>query len=508
MGNEQSSSRDDIDIKYDVIDSIPNKELGNLAYALQIKNPRKLSGPNRKKVVNCILDILNNDGQITNAGQCLEDFQGEYEGKLDIEKLRQGRKSRSEKCSNKTNTRDQDILFFSHRQFVLLKDGPNSTWCIDRSEELEDVLRNGKNPYNGKSLTEKELKYLRSQRSKKGIRNIPYFDSVSIERDKYEKCRLASIPKSPSVKSLQKSPSQISVKFVDQHESRYPIEKYLKELKRYDENKYENIVEIGEGSFATAYRANRKKDGKQIVIKKMSKILEDEMKNTMMIGPLPKEYVIMRGLNHPNILKVYGLQEDDGNFYMITDYYDGGDLQSYIDVHNDVELDVAINIMRHILDALEYCHDRNICHRDIKLENILATKDLSKIVLADFGFATIQEPTDSLLDDYPGSPVYAAPELMQGIPYRGNKADIWAVGVCLYTLITAEYPFWSDNRREMFNQIVKSDPFEDMKKNNRQLYDRLAHTPCMKLASLLLTKNYSLRPTVSEIKQSECFSNK
>lgn len=504
MGNKQS-------IEYDTIDSIPDKELGNLAYALQIKHPRKLNGPNRKKVVNCILEILNNDGKILNGEECLDDFSGEYGGVLDEEKLKQGRKAQGKKCSNQHTQKGHDVRFFSHRQFVMLKDGPNSMWCIDRSEELEKILQTKINPYNGKPLTEKELNYLRSNRSKKGTKNIPYFDAATIEAERYRKNpRPARKPsrKMARTPSLPKSHSQISVKYQEHDDTpRYPIKKYLKEMAKYNPDNYENMKKIGKGAFGVVYRAERKKDGKTIVIKKISKNVEETMKDTMMIGPLPKEYVIMRGLDHPNILKVYNLEEDNENFYMVTDYYSGGDLHGFMDDYERLSLEMALHFTKQLLDALEYCHDRNIYHRDIKLENILVDKSGDmKIALADFGFATIQEPDDPLLDDYPGSPAFAAPELMQGIPYRAEKSDIWAVGVCMYMMLTGEYPFWSDDRKEMFLQITRGDFIEGLRNGEEELYKKIVDTPCMNLISLLLTKDARKRPVISEIKKSECYA--
>lgn len=504
MGNKQS-------IEYDTIDSIPDKELGNLAYALQIKNPRKLNGPNRKKVVNCVLEILNNDGRIRDAKDCLDDFSGDYGGMLDKDSLRRGRRAQGEKCSNQHTQNGDDVRFFSHRQFVMMKDGPDSMWCIDRSEELEKILQTKVNPYNGKSLTEKELVYLQSQRGKRGQKNIPYFDAVAIEAEKYKnkpkpRKSLAKMTRSPS---LPKSHSQVSVRYQEVEDlPRYPIKKYLKEMTKYDTDNYENMKEIGEGSFGVVYRAERKKDGKTVVIKKISKDVEETMRDTMMIGPLPKEYVIMRGLDHPNILKVYNLEEDDKNFYMVTDYYSGGDLHSFMDDYDNLSLEMALHFTKQLLDALEYCHDRSIVHRDIKLENILVDKSGDmKIALADFGFATIQEPDDPLLDDYPGSPAFAAPELMQGIPYRGEKSDIWAVGVCMYMMITGSYPFWSDDRREMFNQITKGDFMQSLENEDKKMYEKVSGTPCMNLIGLLLTKDYRKRPSISEIKQSDCYKD-
>lgn len=114
------------------------------------------------------------------------------------------------------------------------------------------------------------------------------------------------------------------------------------------------------------------------------------------------------------------------------------------------------------------------------------------ITLIDFGFSVVRRPTDPLLDDYPGSPAYAAPELMQGIPYPGYSSDIWAMGVVLYILVTGEYPYWSEDRQDMYQQIVKLPldfgPYSYLSKEVPELI------------SWMLSKDWRKRPTIQQIK--------
>jgi serine/threonine-protein kinase HSL1 (negative regulator of Swe1 kinase) len=95
---------------------------------------------------------------------------------------------------------------------------------------------------------------------------------------------------------------------------------------------------------------------------------------------------------------------------------------------------------RQILSAVGYCHSFNICHRDLKPENILLTKD-DKIKIADFGMAALHQSPDHKLKTSCGSPHYAAPELIRGVTYHGDKIDIWSLGVILYAMLAGRLPF-------------------------------------------------------------------
>ena len=200
-----------------------------------------------------------------------------------------------------------------------------------------------------------------------------------------------------------------------------------------------------------------------------------------------KEYIIQSQLDHKNIAQVYELKEDEAYYYIIMEYYDGLDLAKYVK-HNELTIDKITCILLQIVDALEYCHSRHIYHRDIKLNNILIKNlDSLEIVVIDFGFATQQE---TILTDYPGSPRYASPELISGIPYRGEKSDVWATGVLLYYLLIGEYPFKGRIRKVLIEQIKYTDPLKDCQLPNKYI----------DLLSKMLSKKQADRPTMTEIK--------
>lgn len=126
--------------------------------------------------------------------------------------------------------------------------------------------------------------------------------------------------------------------------------------------------------------------------------------------------------------------------YLVLEFVDNGELFDYITSNGSLKEKEALKFWRQILSAVGYCHSFNICHRDLKPENILLTKD-GNIKIADFGMAALTQTETHRLNTSCGSPHYAAPEIISGSRYAGEKVDIWSMGVILYAILAGCLPF-------------------------------------------------------------------
>ncbi|KAI9817521.1 MAG: hypothetical protein M1827_001131 [Pycnora praestabilis] len=154
---------------------------------------------------------------------------------------------------------------------------------------------------------------------------------------------------------------------------------------------------------------------------------------------IEREVVIMKLIDHPNVINLYDVWENRGELYLVLEYVEGGELFNYLVDHGRLAEEEAVRCFRQIIAALSYCHRFNIYHRDLKPENILLDEN-KNIKLADFGMSALQ-PTGLWLNTSCGSPHYASPEVVLGRKYRGDKADIWSCGIILYALLTGILPF-------------------------------------------------------------------
>lgn len=181
----------------------------------------------------------------------------------------------------------------------------------------------------------------------------------------------------------------------------------------------------------------------------MARMDHDETASMIATGPrtmpfgIEREVVIMKLIEHPNIINLYDIWENRGELYLVLEHVPGGELFDYVSSNGALPEEEAVRLFRQIIAGLSYCHRFNICHRDLKPENILLD-DKRNIKLADFGMAALQ-PDGTWLNTSCGSPHYAAPEIIQGHQYRGDLADIWSTGIILYAMLNGFLPFDGGN---------------------------------------------------------------
>jgi tetratricopeptide (TPR) repeat protein/predicted Ser/Thr protein kinase len=194
---------------------------------------------------------------------------------------------------------------------------------------------------------------------------------------------------------------------------------------------FEILECLGRGGMGVVYKARQKSLNRIIAIK----ILAPERGGkTRFAGRFAREAEFLAKLNHPHIVTIHDFGETAGLFYLVMEFVDGVNLR---DLLRDGKLEAkqALAIVPPICDALQYAHDKGIVHRDIKPENLLLDRE-GRIKIADFGISALMG-TDVAPS---GTPPYMAPEQCGVSPEVDNRADIYALGVVLYEMLTGERP--------------------------------------------------------------------
>ncbi|CAD8156273.1 unnamed protein product [Paramecium pentaurelia] len=210
--------------------------------------------------------------------------------------------------------------------------------------------------------------------------------------------------------------------------------------------KYQFGQKIGEGTFAQVYIGAC--NNEQVAIKVLQK---ESLKTDRDKFRVNKEIELLNKVNHPNIVKMKEIVEDEESIYLITEYVSGGELFDYIVEQQRLTIGEARHIIRQLVNAIEYLHGLGIIHRDLKPENILMRDD-GDICLIDFGLS-MEVTRGQLLVTPCGSPCYAAPEMLEGKNYDGTKTDIWSCGVILYAMLCGYLPFDEENTQDLYEKI-------------------------------------------------------
>jgi serine/threonine protein kinase len=216
------------------------------------------------------------------------------------------------------------------------------------------------------------------------------------------------------------------------------------------EEHYELGEEIGKGGFSVVYKANKKSGGEFAV-----KCIKKKMVEGDDIKLLRREIQIMKKLNHPNILKLYEVYEDDEQFYLVMELVKGKELFDKIVERGMYSEKDASNIIVQVVSAVRYLHENGIAHRDLKPENLLsAGEEENEIVkIADFGFSKSFADEGEKLMTSCGSPGYVAPEILTAESYD-KSVDMWSVGVIIYILLSGYPPFYADSAPALFKKIM------------------------------------------------------
>ncbi|XP_024913534.1 serine/threonine-protein kinase BRSK1 isoform X3 [Cynoglossus semilaevis] len=181
------------------------------------------------------------------------------------------------------------------------------------------------------------------------------------------------------------------------------------------------------------------------------KIVNREKLSESVLTKVEREIAILKLIEHPHVLKLHDVYENNKYLYLVLEHVSGGELFDYLVKKGRLTPKEARKFFRQIISALDFCHSHSICHRDLKPENLLLDEK-NNIRIADFGMASLQVG-DNLLETSCGSPHYACPEVIRGEKYDGRRADVWSCGVILFALLVGALPFDHDNLRQLLEKV-------------------------------------------------------
>ncbi|GKT43080.1 serine/threonine-protein kinase ksp1 [Colletotrichum spaethianum] len=231
---------------------------------------------------------------------------------------------------------------------------------------------------------------------------------------------------------------------------------------------------IGEGEFGKVKLGWKNDGGVQVAIKLIKR--DSVGNNPSRLAKIYREIAILRGISHPNIVRLHEMVETERHIGIILEYASGGELFDYILNHRYLKDNAARRLFAQLVSGVGYLHKKGIVHRDLKLENLLLDRNRN-IIITDFGFANTFDAEEELSEEEElnlgdrefvkklgldriktngsrkgdlmqtscGSPCYAAPELVVSDSlYTGRKVDVWSCGVILYAMLAGYLPFDDD----------------------------------------------------------------
>ena len=196
-------------------------------------------------------------------------------------------------------------------------------------------------------------------------------------------------------------------------------------------------AEVGSGAFGKVVLGKHILTGETVAIKILDKIILSQTPEDYEL--VRQEISILKIVKHKYIVQLYEILQTPQHIFIVMEYCEGKDLMDYILAKTRLSELESLKFFQQLINALFYLHSQNICHRDVKIDNMLLDRNRD-LKLVDFGLST-KYTDDTLLDQPCGTVVYAAPEVLDGNEYHGMLADVWSSGIVLFGMTSGYLPF-------------------------------------------------------------------
>ena len=217
--------------------------------------------------------------------------------------------------------------------------------------------------------------------------------------------------------------------------------------------RYDIIKEIGRGAMGMVYLGEDPKISRTVAIKTMSFAQEfEEDKLADIKSRFFREAKTAGRLNHPNIVTIYDVGEEDDLAYIAMDFLQGVDMSVYTKQENLLPIDEVFYVIKKVAEALDFGHSQSVVHRDIKPANVMYDRSKKNVKVTDFGVACLTDASKTKTGTILGTPSYMSPEQLAGKKVDG-RSDIFSLGVMLFQLVTGELPFIGESMASLMYKI-------------------------------------------------------
>lgn len=218
--------------------------------------------------------------------------------------------------------------------------------------------------------------------------------------------------------------------------------------------RYQVDKELGRGAMGMVYLGHDPKIGRTVAIKTMKLSQEfDGDKLAEVKERFFREAETAGCLNHPNIVTIYDVGEDQDMSYIAMDYLKGVDLVAYASKETLLPVNEVLDVIVKVASALDYAHKQKVVHRDVKPANIIYDKETGILKVTDFGIACLTDTSKTKTGTILGSPSYMSPEQIAGKRVDG-RSDLYSLGVMMFQLLTGELPFKGESLATLMFKIT------------------------------------------------------